>query len=145
MWVAGTRAPHQPSTHRLFVRRALGCGEDLIPFFIFCCLLGLVVVFETRSYYVAQVGLELMVIFLPRCPEHWDPSMPHHTRLWVLFSWKKWGGANMRKPQQTWSCWLRQVTATENARTAPFPTYQSWSPKDPRRALLLGALPETTR
>lgn len=37
-----------------------------MPFFIFVIYWGGGFVFEMRSYYVAQVGLELMVIFLPQ-------------------------------------------------------------------------------
>lgn len=47
-WVAGTRAPHQHNTYLLFLRCALGCGEDLMPFFIFVTYWGVVVCFRNE-------------------------------------------------------------------------------------------------
>lgn len=47
-WVADTRVPHQYNTCLLFLRCALGCGEDLMPFFIFVICWGVVVCFQNE-------------------------------------------------------------------------------------------------
>jgi hypothetical protein len=68
------------------------CGEEGVrartPYFC-CCLVGLIFEFgfsfETQSYYVAQAGLEL-VILLPQPPQSWDYKSVIHIQLVRILS-----------------------------------------------------------
>lgn len=98
LWVAGTRDPHQHSTHLLFLRYALGCREDLMPFFIYYYLLGVVVCFWNKVL-LRSPGWSWTQGNLPASVS-WvlgSQHSPPHPTLGVLLE-----EVRMRRGRQTW-------------------------------------------
>lgn len=98
LWVAGTRDPHQHSTHLLFLRYALGYREDLMPFFIYYYLLGVVVCFWNKVL-LRSPGWSWTQGNLPASVS-WvlgSQHSPPHPTLGVLLE-----EVRMRRGRQTW-------------------------------------------